>query len=96
MNDEKNKIISLMADNLGVLRKKIRITQEELAERIGVSRHTIIALEAKKKDISWNVCLALISVFSEDKESKVLMELLGIIGEEYLSIVQLGTNGSEE
>ena len=49
MNEkEKKLLIDNMTENLPMLRKKLEITQEELANLIGVSRSTIMAIENKK------------------------------------------------
>lgn len=92
MVEDKKRVAKTLAENLGMLRKKIKITQEELAERIGVSRHTIIAIESGKKEMSWNICLALILIFSESAETRNLLEFLEIIGDNMSSIINLENN----
>ena len=51
---EKEKLIDNMTDNLPMLRTRLGMTQEELAEIIGVSRSTVLSIENKKRDMTWN------------------------------------------
>lgn len=92
MVEDKKRIATALAENLGMLRKKIKITQEELAEKIGVSRHTIIAIESGKKEMNWSICLALIMIFSENDETKNLLEFLEIIGDNISNIISVENN----
>ena len=59
MTDEtKNELIRNMTENIVVLRTKLNITQSELASRIGVSRHTLMAIENKQRIMTWGLfCL---------------------------------------
>ena len=77
-----------MADNLPTLRTKLGYTQEDIAQLIRVSRHTVISMENKKRPMTWNTYLSLILVFSGNPETKVLLKVLGVLTdelEEYLS-----------
>ena len=72
MNEEKkNELIANMTDNLPTLRKKMGITQEGLAEKIGVSRST-------KKTMTWNMFLSLVLIFTKNSETDKLLSVMGI------------------
>ena len=58
-----------MKNNLRVERAILRLTQDELARRIGVSRQTINAMEAGKYVPSTVLALKLARVFSKPVES---------------------------
>ena len=47
--NQKELFIKNMTENLPTLRKKLDISQEELSEKIGVSRSTIAGIENKKR-----------------------------------------------
>ena len=64
------------------LRTKLNFTQEEIASMIGVSRHTVISMENKKRPMTWNTFLSLILVFSGNSDTKMLMQVMGILTEE--------------
>ena len=48
----KEELIHNMTDNLPMLRTRLGLTQEELAEKSGVSPNTIRAYERKSKDLN--------------------------------------------
>ena len=84
----RKELIEKMADNLPTLRTKLGFTQEDIANMIGVSRHTVISMENKKRPMTWNTYLSLVLVFSGNPDTKLLMKVLGIITddlESYLS-----------
>lgn len=75
-DDYKTASIEILVENLASLRARIGITQEELANIIGVSRQTYYSFETGKRDMSWPVFLALIFVFdSVEETSEMLREL---------------------
>lgn len=54
-----------MKNNVRLLRKEKGITQEQLAERIGVSRQTINAIEKEKFDPSLPTAFKMAQVFDQ-------------------------------
>ncbi|MDO7850246.1 helix-turn-helix transcriptional regulator [Hymenobacter convexus] len=63
-----------MRNNLRVERAILRLTQEELARRIGVSRQTINAMEAGKYVPSTVLALKLAVVFAKPVEQLFALE----------------------
>lgn len=64
MNQElREHCYEVLAENLPMLRGKLRITQEDLAKAVGVSRQTITLIESKKYISKWNLFMALMFVF---------------------------------
>ena len=61
--EEKNQYISALENNLPALRAKAGVSQDELANIIGISRQTYCAVERKTKKMSWNTFMALIAFF---------------------------------
>ncbi len=82
MQINKKELIEKMSDNLPMLRAKLGLTQEEIAMTIGVSRHTIISMENKKRPMTWNTFLSLVLVFSGNPETMLLMKVMGIYTEQ--------------
>lgn len=79
MNEERRSYyISLMAQNLPTLRSKLNVTQAELADRVGVTRHTLLAAERNKRSMTWMMFVALLTVFLRNTGTKALMKTLGI------------------
>jgi DNA-binding XRE family transcriptional regulator len=67
-----------MVDQLPVLRTSIRLTQNELAKKIGITRQSMMAIETRKRALQWSTYLALILVFYQYEESKRLIDSLNL------------------
>ena len=84
MNEElMGKYRSLMADNLPTLRAKLKMTQEELAQLLNVSRHTIIGIENKSRTMPWTTYLALVFLMERFEETKMLIRVLNLYPQEF-------------
>ena len=70
--------IAKMTDCLPVLRKQANLTQGELAEIIGVSKFTVLAIEKKQRAMSWGAFLSLLFVFSKNEQTDKLLKVYGI------------------
>lgn len=81
-NINRDELIKLMSENLSVLRAKLSLSQEDLADVLGVTRQTISAIENEQRNMSWSIFLSLILIFLKNKETKRLMILLGIYTKE--------------
>ena len=79
---KRNVLIENMVSNLPTLRKKINISQEGLAIMIGVSRSTIATIENKKKNMTWNMFLSLILIFTKNEETDKLLNVMEIYTDE--------------
>ena len=84
MSDEFNKaeLISMMSENLRLLRNKLGLTQDVLAGRIGISRQTLVNIENKKREMTWNNFLVLVTVFRAESSTSDLLDHFGIYTEE--------------
>lgn len=78
----REKVTTNMADNLAMLRTKLGLTQVQLANLIGVSRHTIMQVENKKAKLSWNTFLSLLLIFIKNPETDKLLNILDVYTEE--------------
>ena len=54
-------------------------SQEELSEKIGVSRSTIAGIENKKRTMSWNMFLSLLLIFIKNEDTDKLFKCNGDI-----------------
>jgi DNA-binding XRE family transcriptional regulator len=87
-NIDRSKLINNMTDNLPMLRKRVGLTQEELAQKIGVSRGTIAAIENKKREMSWNTFLSLMLLFIKNENTNKLLNVLEIYTEDFNSFIR--------
>ncbi len=81
-NDEKeifkNDCIVKLTENLAMLRAKACVTQEEVADVIGIARQTYSAIECGRKIMSWNTFMSLILFFKENTQTSGVIKLLNI------------------
>lgn len=83
MDDRKKAIlIANMVDNLPTLRKKLNMTQADLATKIGMGRSSLTAIENKKRPMTWNTFLSLVLIFTKNKESDKLLNVMEIYTDE--------------
>lgn len=89
-NNEINreKLIRNMTENLPMLRTRLGLTQEELADKIGVSRSTILSIENKKREMTWNTFLSLILLFIKNEATNKLLNILEIYTEEFHDFIK--------
>lgn len=73
-NEIRNELINLLRDELPVLRTKAKVSQEEIASRIDVSRQMFSSFETGKREMSWTVFLALIAFFQNNDNTRQMLE----------------------
>ena len=61
--EDKQRLIDILTDELPLLRARAGIPQDDLAKVIGFTRQTYSAIERKVRPMSWNIYLALIFFF---------------------------------
>jgi len=76
-----------LADNLPVLRAKLNATQEELSERIGVSRTTLACIESGKKEMTWITFIALSMLFLKNKKTEIVFKSLDIYDKQLIDFL---------
>ena len=85
----KDTLISILTDELKVLRAKAEISQEKIAEKIGVSRQTYGAIESKRQKMTWNTFLSLLFLFENNEGTSKIIHQIGAYPkelEEYLKM----------
>ncbi len=87
-SDARDILIDKMTENLPVLRKKLKLSQESLAEFIGSSRYTVMLIENKKRRMTWNTFLSLVLLFDKNEETAVLLRALDIYNNELDSMLK--------
>lgn len=71
--DMRGKVIALLRNELPVLRAKARVSQEDIANKIGISRQTYSSIETGKREMSWTTFLALIAFFQNTESTKQML-----------------------
>ncbi|HCA31098.1 MAG TPA: hypothetical protein DEP23_16865 [Ruminococcaceae bacterium] len=79
--------MSRMTENLVILRKKLKLTQAELAKRVGIGRQTLMDIENKKRPMTWNVFMSLFGVFRENEDTNSLLVFYSISTKELTKFI---------
>lgn len=77
-----------MADNLAMLRVRLGLTQNELAEKLGISRHTVMNIENGKRELTWNNFLVLMLLFTKNESTNRLLNVLEIYTDEFNDFIK--------
>ena len=85
---QKNVLIENMVTNLPTLRAKLGVSQTELSTKIGMSRSTIAAIENRKRKMTWNVFLSLVLIFTKNKETDKLLNVMEIYTDELNTFIK--------
>lgn len=80
--------IAKLIKNLPTLRTMLHFSQSDLADRIGVTRQQIVSLETQKRRMTWMTFLAILFVFSENQETRLLLETFGIYTSDLRDFIQ--------
>lgn len=73
-------LIEKISKGLNNIRKEAKLTQDEMANILGISKNTIINAEKNEKQLSWAVVIAILVLFNQTTYVK------SIIGEEKSAI----------
>lgn len=79
IGNEQDRLIDILTDELPILRARLRISQDELSRRIGISRQTYSLIETKKQKMTWVTFMALIAFFENNAKTKAALIDIGLI-----------------
>lgn len=85
---DKEKLIQRMTDNLPMLRTRLGMTQEDLANKIGLSRSTVVAIENRKREMTWNTFLSLMLLFIKNEITNKLLTALDIYTDDFHDFIR--------
>ena len=80
--DIRSRLMELLKNEMPVLRAKARVSQEELAEKIGISRQTYSSIETGRRKMSWTTFLALFAYFQNNESTKAMLDAIDGLSEE--------------
>lgn len=79
---EKERLISILTEDLPSLRAKIGLSQSELSKIVGISRQTYSAIETKKRPMSWATFMSLALFFEHNEKTRPFLIGIGAFTEE--------------
>lgn len=74
----KKKLCRMMASNLPIFRTQLRLSQEDMAEKLGVTRQTISAFEGGQREMPWSMFLACLIIFLSNESTNKMLTALEI------------------
>ena len=80
--NEQDRLIALLTDELPVLRARLKISQDELSRRIGISRQTYSLIETKKQKMTWVTFMAMIAFFENNKKTNEILNYVGLTSDQ--------------
>lgn len=89
----KKKYTELMAENLPMLRMKLGINQDELAELIGSSRQMLSLIERGVRPMMWDTFMSMIYVFRINPSTRELLAFLGLYTQELEDFLNISEEG---
>ena len=89
-NDEKQRLIRIMASNLKKFRTACGWSQEKMASFIGVTRQTVLAVENGKRDMTWTMFLAFSFLFLGNEKTRKDFLLCGAYTPELVAFLSIG------
>lgn len=92
----RNTIIELLRSELPVLRAKARVSQGEIAEKIGISRQTYSSIETGKREMSWTTFLALLAYFQNNENTKKMISEINGLSEGIEMIMESSDEENEK
>lgn len=78
-NKEKEDIIKSLSNNLPTLRKQLDLSQKDLADKLNISRQTIVNIENNKSNMNWITAFSILMFFVLNPLSSKLLKPLGIL-----------------
>ena len=74
-----------MTTYLPAIRHTLNLTQKQLAEKVGLTRQTIISFENRQRSLPWHTYLALVLYFQQYEISRDFMDRLQLFNPELLT-----------
>ncbi len=79
-NELKNRLIEALRNDLPVLRARVGLSQEAIADKIGISRQTYSSMETGKREMAWTTFLALVAFFQNNEQTlPMLKQIEGLL-----------------
>lgn len=85
-------LIKKLTENLKQLRAKLDISQEQLANIIGVSRQTINAIESGRREMNWMMFIIIVLLFLKDEDTRSLLTFMGIYTPELAEFLEVDSD----
>lgn len=85
---KKKELIMTLSAELPVLRARLGVSQEVMAESVGISRQTYSGIETGARQMSWTIFMALIGVLDMNEATSVMLDQIPDFIQEIRSLTQ--------
>ena len=86
--ETKQSLMEMLKNELPVLRAKAKVSQKNLAEKIGISRQTYSGLETGRKEMTWITFLALVAFFQNNEQTKSMLGQIDGFSEGMIKVME--------
>lgn len=83
-NNEKEDIIKALSNNLPTLRKQLNLSQKDLADKLNISRQTIVNIENNKSNMNWVTAFSILMFFVLNPVTLKLLKPLGVLTDNFI------------
>ncbi len=83
-DQEKENIIKQLSNNLPTLRKQLDLSQKEFADKLNISRQTIVNIENNKSTMNWVTAFSILMYFALNPLTLKLLKPLGILTDNFI------------
>ena len=88
--EERQKLAKILAKNLKMYRNACGWSQERLADIIGVTRQTVLAIENGKRDMTWTMFMAFLLLFLNNERTRNELLNSGVLTVQLREFLNLG------
>lgn len=94
-DSRKEELIDTLTGELRVLRAKARVSQQDIADRMGVSRQTYGMIETEKQRMTWNHFMALLLLFRSNEGTAEIIDRIGAYPPELERYIKLSCDSNK-
>ena len=81
---KQNQYMDKLVEYLPTLRSVAKITQNQLAKKLGIVRSTMVVIESRKRPLQWHMYLAMVLVFMQNEDSRKMLESFELFDKKFL------------
>lgn len=85
----RSELVEKFRAELPVFRAKAKVSQESLADKIGISRQTYSGIETGKREMTWTIFLALWTYFQNNDDTRDMVNLMYDFGSDVSKVMNL-------
>lgn len=84
----KRSLMERFRNELPVLRARARVSQETIAEKIGISRQTYSGIETGKREMTWTTFMALLAFFQNNEQTRPMIDQINGFAESLATVME--------